>query len=199
MQGIISGLTGITGAFSAVQGSIGLFAGENENLQKIMLKVQSLMAITIGLQQVEQMLNKGLASTLVVLAKAKKLVAAASLRLGTAFVRMGLSATAARAAVQGLYAALTLGLSLAITGIVYLINRHNAQQEEAKRVAEQATESYKKQQDRLDNLAKEYAKQVASIESLRNALKKEELSYNDKLKIIKKLKDIIPDLSLIHI
>ena len=82
---------------------------------------------------------------------------------------------------------------MAITGIVYLINRHNEKQEEAKRVAEQATEAYKKQQDRLDSLAKEYAQQVASIESLRNALKREELSYNDKLKIIKKLKDIIPD------
>nr|UWI14873.1 MAG: hypothetical protein [Bacteriophage sp.] len=193
MQGIISGLTGITGGFSAAQGAIGLFAGENENLQKIMLKVQSLMAITIGLQQVEQMLNKDSPFLLVTVAKAKNLVAAASLRLGTAFVRMGLSATAARAAVQGLYAAITLGLSLAITGIVYLINRHNEKQEEAKRVAEQATEAYKKQQDRLDSLAKEYAQQVASIESLRNALKREELSYNDKLKIIKKLKDIIPD------
>lgn len=193
MQGIISGLAGLSGGFAAAQGAIGLFAGENDNLQKIMMKIQSAMSITIGLQQFEQMVNKDSAFTLVSLANAKKVVAAASLRLGTAFVRMGLSATAARAAVQGLYAALTLGLSLAITGIVYLINRHNEKQEEAKRVAEQATESYKKQQDRLDSLAKEYAQQVASIESLRNALKKEELSYNDKLKIIKKLKDIIPD------
>lgn len=58
LQGVISGLSGITGAASAAQGAMSLLAGENENLQRIMLKVQSLMSITIGLQQVEQTLNK---------------------------------------------------------------------------------------------------------------------------------------------
>lgn len=67
MQGIISGLTGISGAATAAQGAISLFAGENEELQKIMLKVQSLMAITMGLQQVQQTLNKDSAFSLVTL------------------------------------------------------------------------------------------------------------------------------------
>lgn len=57
-QGIISGLNGVVGGFTAAQGAVALFAGENENLQKIMLKVQSLMSITMGLQQVSQALNK---------------------------------------------------------------------------------------------------------------------------------------------
>ena len=57
-QGIIQGMAGLSGAFSAAQGAVGLFAGENENLQKIMMKVQSAMAITVGLQQVAQTLNK---------------------------------------------------------------------------------------------------------------------------------------------
>jgi len=72
MQGIISGLSGVSGAFSAAQGAVSLFAGENENLQKIMLKVQSLMAITVGLQQVEQTLNKDSAFQLVTLAGVKE-------------------------------------------------------------------------------------------------------------------------------
>ena len=67
MQGLISGLSGVSGAFTAAQGAIGLFAGENEHLQKIMLKVQSLMAITMGLQQVQQTLNKDSAFSLVTL------------------------------------------------------------------------------------------------------------------------------------
>ena len=67
MQGLISGLTGVSGAFAAAQGTIALFAGENEDLQKIMLKVQSLMSITMGLQQVQQTLNKDSAFTLVTL------------------------------------------------------------------------------------------------------------------------------------
>lgn len=57
-QGIISGLTGIAGAFSVATGTIALFAGESEELQKIMLKVQAVMSITIGLQQVQQTVNK---------------------------------------------------------------------------------------------------------------------------------------------
>lgn len=67
MQGLISGLSGVSGAFSAAQGAVALFAGENEDLQKIMLKVQSLMSITVGLQQVQQTLNKDSAFTLVTL------------------------------------------------------------------------------------------------------------------------------------
>lgn len=66
-QGLIEGLSGLSGGFSAVTGAVSLFAGENENLQKIMLKVQSLMAITIGLQQVAQTLNKDSAFQLVTL------------------------------------------------------------------------------------------------------------------------------------
>lgn len=57
-QGIITGLNGVVGGFTAAQGAVALFAGENENLQKIMLKVQSLMSITMGLQQVSATLNK---------------------------------------------------------------------------------------------------------------------------------------------
>ncbi len=72
MQGLISGLSGVSGAFSAAQGAVALFAGENEDLQKIMLKVQSLMSITVGLQQVQQTLNKDSAFTLVTLNKAKQ-------------------------------------------------------------------------------------------------------------------------------
>lgn len=67
MQGIISGLSGVSGAFTAAQGAVGLFSGENEHLQKIMLKVQSLMAITMGLQQVQQTLDKDSAFILVTL------------------------------------------------------------------------------------------------------------------------------------
>lgn len=70
--GVLSGLNGVVGGFSAAQGAVALFAGENENLQKIMLKVQSLMSITMGLQQVAQTLNKDSAFSLVTLNKAKE-------------------------------------------------------------------------------------------------------------------------------
>lgn len=69
LQGVISAVSGVAGAFSAAQGVIGLFGAENENLQKIMLRVQSLMGITMGLQQVANTLNKDSYFSVVILAK----------------------------------------------------------------------------------------------------------------------------------
>lgn len=66
-QGLIQGLSGLSGAFSAATGAISLFAGENENLQRIMTKVQSVMAIAMGMQSVAQTLNKDSAFQLVTL------------------------------------------------------------------------------------------------------------------------------------
>lgn len=71
-QGIITGLSGLAGGFSAVTGAVGLFAGENEDLNKVMTKVQSVMAITIGLQQVAQTLNKDSAFQLVTMNSLKE-------------------------------------------------------------------------------------------------------------------------------
>lgn len=65
--GVLSGLNGLVGGFTAAQGAVALFGAENEDLQKIMLKVQSLMSITMGLQQVQQTLNKDSAFSLVTL------------------------------------------------------------------------------------------------------------------------------------
>lgn len=56
--GVMSGLTGLTGGFSAVAGMMGLFGDESEDLQQLMLKTQSIMAVTNGLMQVSQALNK---------------------------------------------------------------------------------------------------------------------------------------------
>lgn len=130
MQGLISGLSGVSGGFAAAQGAASLFIGENENLQKVMLKVQSLMSITIGLQQVEQMLNKDSAFRLVTVAKAKDLLTAANVRLAAA---LHISNTAAAA----LMATLTLGLSVAITAVIVAISRMQSKQAEAKKQAEE--------------------------------------------------------------
>lgn len=70
-QGMLSGLSGLTGAFSAASGAAALFGEENEELQRVMAKVQAIMAITMGMQQVSQALNKDSAFQLVTLNKLK--------------------------------------------------------------------------------------------------------------------------------
>ena len=70
--GMLSGLQGVVGGFTAAQGAVALFGAENEELQRIMLKVQSLMSIMMALQRVAQTLNKDSAFSLVTLNKAKE-------------------------------------------------------------------------------------------------------------------------------
>lgn len=70
--GVLSGLAGLSGGFSAVAGMMGLFGDENENLQQIMLKTQSIMAVTNGLMQVSQALNKDSAFMLGTVGKIKE-------------------------------------------------------------------------------------------------------------------------------
>lgn len=72
IAGVINGLSGLAGGFSAVTGAVSLFAGENEDLQKVMTKLQSVMAITMGLQQLQQTLNKDSAFRLTTLATIRK-------------------------------------------------------------------------------------------------------------------------------
>lgn len=130
LQGMISGLSGVVGAFSAAQGAVALFAGENEDLQKVMLKVQSLMSITIGLQQVANTINKDSAFMLTTVAKAKELLAAATNKLTIA---LGGSTIAAKA----LMATLTLGLSVAITVVIAALSKLQSKQAEAKKAQEE--------------------------------------------------------------
>lgn len=135
LQGMIAGLSGVAGAFSTAQGAVALFAGENENLQKIMLKVQALMSITMGLQQVANALNKDSAFMLVTVAKAKELLAVATNKLSVAF---GFSTVAAKA----LMAALTLGLSVAITAAIVLWEKFSGSTKEAAKSTEAARKMF---------------------------------------------------------
>ena len=129
-DGLLSGLSGVSGMFSAAQGAVALFAGENENLQKIMLKVQSLMAITIGLKEVQLALDKDEAFQLVVVRKAKELLTVAETKFATA---LGVSNVAAKA----LMATLTLGLSVAITATIALISKFASKSREAQKAQEE--------------------------------------------------------------
>lgn len=130
LQGVMSGVNGLAGGFTVATGIIGVFASENEDLIKIQTKVQSVMAITMGLQQVMNALNKDSAFRIVIVSRAKDMLTAANVRLATA---LGISNAAATA----LMATLTLGLSLVITGLVIAWNKYSdAQAKAAEKTAE---------------------------------------------------------------
>ena len=133
LQGFISGVNGLSGAFTTATGVMSLFASENENLMKVQARVQSVMAITMGLQQVFNALNKDSAFRLVTVTKVKNLLTAANYRLATS---LGISNAAATA----LMATLTLGLSVVITGLIVAWNKYSDAQEEAARKAQERVE-----------------------------------------------------------
>lgn len=133
LQGFMSGVNGLSGMFTAATGAMSLFASENENLAKVQARVQSVMAVTMGLQQVFNTLNKDSAFRLVTVTKAKNLLTAANARLATS---LGISTVAA----QALMATLTLGLSAVITGLIVLWNKYSDAQEEAARKAQEMVE-----------------------------------------------------------
>ena len=133
LQGFISGVNGLSGAFTTATGVMSLFASENENLMKVQARVQSVMAITMGLQQVFNALNKDSAFRLVTVTKVKNLLTVANYRLATS---LGISNAAATA----LMATLTLGLSVVITGLVVAWNKLSDAQEEAARKAQERVE-----------------------------------------------------------
>lgn len=117
--GVISGLNGLVGGFTAAQGAIALFGTENEELQRVMLKVQSLMSITMGLQQVQQALNKDSAFQLVTLNGLKQwwnkllVIGAGAQATETAATEAGVAAKLSDTAAEGVNATATTAAAAA--------------------------------------------------------------------------------------
>jgi len=56
-KALTSSLSGVAGGFAAVQGAMALFGSESEDLQKTLVKVQSAMALSQGLQAVGESID----------------------------------------------------------------------------------------------------------------------------------------------
>lgn len=181
-RAVASGVSGLAGAMSAAVGTAALLGAENEELTRIQTRLQAVMAITIGLQQVSEALNKDSYFSVVLLSKAKTLWAAANLKVATT---LGISTVAAKA----LMATLTLGLSVAITALIMLLDRVITKNKEQRQAAEDAAKS---QREAAKATAEEYGKELTKVEALRAALQSDNVTRNQKLAIIKKLKSIMP-------
>ena len=184
MEAVMSTISGVTGGFTALTGALSLFGTENENVQKSMLKVQSLMSITMGLQQVANTLHKNSAFRLTVLAGAQRIYANAVDRTSASLVAMGVSATAANVAAQALMATLTLGIGVAITAIVALVSKLVSEEkkarEEAKKMADAIAETAVKPVAAVRELSHQFSK-------LGNDIKAQEKFVRDNKKAFQEL------------
>lgn len=170
-QGMVQGVSALAGGFAAVQGAMGLFSAKSENLSKIMLRVQSLMAVTIGLQQIYQTVNKSSAFSVAVLTRAKEMWANVNNRVA---VSLGITTAASKA----LMASLTMGLSVVITGIVALVSKLISKMRKSKVEVEEFNKSA---EDGAAHLIASLLKLSESYKSLGDNLKeKEEFIYRNK-------------------
>lgn len=156
ISGLLSGMSAVSGAFSAGSGVVSLFVTDNAKLAAIQTKLQAAMAITIGLQQVSTALHSTSAFRMNVTTKVTNLYSASVLRLGTSFIKMGVSAGVARVAAQALMATLTLGLSVAITGIIYLIDKFNTEQTKTKEASAEVSKGVGQQIASLIKLSQQW-------------------------------------------
>lgn len=181
-QGFIQGLSGLSGAFSAATGAISLFAGENENLQKVMTKVQSVMAIAMGMQQVAQTLNKDSAFMLVTVRKAKELLTAAEIKFATA---LGISNVAAKA----LMATLTLGLSFAITAIIAAISHFVGKVREAKEAQAKLVEQHYKTIGSINELSEKWKRLGNDMEGKKKLIRENQKTFEDYGAVVRDIAD----------
>lgn len=180
---------GFAGAMSVGVGVATLFGASQENLAKIQTRLQAVMAISIGVQQVAQVLNKDSYVSHILLAGAKKMVATATTRLSIA---LGVSNIAAKA----LMATLTLGLSVAISAVVWAIDKMITSSEDAAKKQKELTEAAAKTQQQFnESVASSTAKQVLSLKKLQEEWQK--LSkLDDQKKFIKDNKTAFDELGV---
>lgn len=191
--GIISGVQGLTGAYTAAQGVMSLFVSDNERLMRIQTKLQALMSILIGLQQTANTLHEASAFRLTTMRKATELWNVVNAKTSAGLQVLGLSAKAANIATKALYGTITLGLSVAVGAAISWYSKWSEKQEEVK-----------KKQDELKKTVEEFnkavgenaGKAIASFKTLQEQWNALGNSMTAKKKFIKDNADAFDDLGV---
>lgn len=144
IKATMNAISGLTGVMTAGVGVASLFGMEEEKLAKIQTKLQAVMAITMGVQQVANTLNKDSYFTHVLLTKGKDMLTMANTRLA---VSLGISKIAA----QALMATMTLGLSVAITALIVLWDKYTKNAEREQRALNAEIEKTKTSIEQIAN------------------------------------------------
>ncbi len=150
LDGVLSGLQGIAGAFAASAGMMGLFNTNSKDMEKIQKRLQAAISLTIGLQQISNTLKETSAFRTATVSKAKELWAKANIKVAGA---LGITNIQARL----LMGTLSLGLSVAITAVLYLLDKYISKKQKTAKVAKEFT----------DTVTKSSAKVIARYKKMR--------------------------------
>ena len=155
LDSMLQGVQSITAGFQVAEGAMALFGVENEDLQKTLVKLNALMAITSGLQELQNSLQKTSALSLgfnVVMQKAYTLAVGESTGAMKIF-RLALVSTG--------IGALVVGLGLAITAFMKW-------REEANKASEALKLNNKITDEANENIANERANLTELLAIARN-------------------------------
>ena len=177
--GVINGVQGLMGLYSAGSGIVSMFTSNNEKLMQVQTKMQSVMAVMMGIQQASNALHATSAFRIVTCRKVTELWTVAQNRLAVAY---GLSTAAAKA----LLAAQTLGISLIITGAITAISKLISKHRERKKAQEEATKAEEESQKSVrESVANSIASQLVSYRKLQKEWAKLNGNANQQKKFIK--------------
>lgn len=172
-------IAGLSGAMSAGVGIASLFGASQEKLQEIQTRLQAVMAITIGLQQVAQTLNKDSYFSIVILQGAKKKWAAAQAILNT---QLGIGVGLSKALMFS-----GIGLLIAgITALVVVYDKWKKKQEEVNRSAKEMEEIRKEGY-------KSATAEVEKIQQLERVASDLQRPTKERLKALKTLNSLMPE------
>lgn len=133
IDAVVEAFRGLAAGVAITQGAIGLLGGENKELEKTLLKVQSAMALLQGVQEVANLVTgEGILKT-TLLSVSQKLA-------GKSATIMGIEITAATAMA-------TAGVSLLVAGLAYLIVEMNTTEESAEEMSEKMSKIYEKDKE----------------------------------------------------
>lgn len=170
-KAVAEGVGALSGLMTAGVGVMSLFGAKEEDLAMIQTKLQSVMAITMGLQQAMNVLTDKSILKATLLGRAKLFLTTTTNTLRTSFVGLGMSATAASVAVTALYAACTLGLSLAIAGIVSAISAWTSKNKELEESEKKQTELLKQQEEARKRGAQSIVSTISAYKRLQTEWK----------------------------
>ena len=171
-----------SGAFSTYQGIVALVGSKNEDLEKIMIRLQSAIAVTVGIQQIQNSLSKESsllqsiqAVQTLARAKADEIAAAST---GKATIAQRAFNLVAKANPYVLLAAAILS----VVGAVYLFTRRT----------NEASNIQKKMNDALKESASNTAKELVELERLYRTATNDKISREQRLKAVNDLKAAWP-------
>ena len=183
-KALTASLSGVAGGFGAVQGAMALFGVESDNVQKTLLKVQSAMAISQGLNAVGDSIDSF--RTL-----------GNQIQNSTLFQKANTAATQAAAVVQKLFtgsvdttstgfknlkgAMAATGIGLLIVAITYLIANFDELSDAISGTTEVEKE-HRKAQEEVSKATSDFTVKLYSVQSALAAAKKGTISKKDALK-----------------